>query len=356
MLIAGYASDSPSMQLHQSGLQRDSKWFSSLEQARVYFREHGHLLVPQRYVTSSGFRLGRWVSNLRSDFRAERLPAERKSALLEVGMVWQAVSRDAQWQQGLLEARAYHRDHGHLEVPATFVAASGFPLGRWAFGRRQDRRHGIAAFTEERQTALEQLGISWRVLGRRDPWERGLHEAKLYREQHGHLRVPQSHITKSGFKLGNWISARRKDYRGGCLLAARRDRLNNLGMVWEPRQAPAPRTGSNWPQPCVSHLSRQAQKARQRSLFPDEELDTLPATRQRAASADKADPDPSASAPLIKEVDLTVFRSASQRALSNLEILMSRGAVLLSASPTGVRLGLYGRAARINQSGHVAWK
>lgn len=72
-------------------------------------------------------------------------------------------------------------------------------------------------------------------------WEQGLEEAREYRRVHGHLRVPQSHTTASGFRLGEWIRNRRKDLKAGRLEPDRKAALDELGMVWAaPQSAPSP--------------------------------------------------------------------------------------------------------------------
>lgn len=59
------------------------KGFNALEK---YKEEYGDCLVAQRYVTSSGFALGRWVAKQRA--HKNKLDPENKSRLYAIGFVW----------------------------------------------------------------------------------------------------------------------------------------------------------------------------------------------------------------------------------------------------------------------------
>jgi superfamily II DNA or RNA helicase len=203
-----------------------SGWHKGLEAASAYHEEHGHLRVPQDHVTASGFKLGSWISEQRQSCHEDRLGSERKAALDQMGMVWDALAN--QWQQGLDEALAYYRAHGNLQVRAAHVTASGFRLGGWVSNRREDLKAG--RLDPARRAALDELGMTW---SRHDEqWHQGLQEARAYRQSHGHLVVPREHVTESGFKLGTWISNRRADFKAGRLAVERKSVLDSLDMVW----------------------------------------------------------------------------------------------------------------------------
>lgn len=67
-----------------------------------------------------------------------------------------------------------------------------------------------------------------------DDWERGIGAASAYRQDEGHLRVPQTHVDRDGFNLGTWVASKRQARRKGVLSAARIAELDDLGMVWNP--------------------------------------------------------------------------------------------------------------------------
>ncbi|MEU5874123.1 Helicase associated domain protein [Glycomyces sp. NPDC047369] len=61
--------------------------------------------------------------------------------------------------------------------------------------------------------------------------------AVRYAADHGHLNVPAAYIDADGFRLGGWIALRRMERRRGTLAPERAEKLEAIGMVWEPSQA-----------------------------------------------------------------------------------------------------------------------
>ena len=57
-----------------------------LELLEEYQNEHGDLLVPARYCTANGIKLGSIVNNIRTGVR--KTTAEQKAKLAEIGFVW----------------------------------------------------------------------------------------------------------------------------------------------------------------------------------------------------------------------------------------------------------------------------
>lgn len=138
----------------------EEAWASGLEAARLYFHEHRHLNVPRDYQTPSGHKLGDWLNTQLSKHNKGTLPADRKSDLDELGMIWDKAA--ASWQQSYAEALAYHAENGHLQVPHTYTTPDGIKLGSWILHQRQLHRGvkkgGISA---ERIAALTTLGMRW---------------------------------------------------------------------------------------------------------------------------------------------------------------------------------------------------
>lgn len=57
-----------------------------IELLEEYKKEYGDLLVPARYCTADGIKLGSIVSNIRTG--ARKTTAEQKAKLAEIGFVW----------------------------------------------------------------------------------------------------------------------------------------------------------------------------------------------------------------------------------------------------------------------------
>jgi hypothetical protein len=196
--------------------------------ARRFYGKHGHLRVPIDYVDDDGFALGRWLSRVRARRKQGSLPASLARELDELGMAWNLL--DEEWRRGITAARSYRAEHSDLRVPARYRTSDGFPLGQWISVRRLNRDRLSAS----RVSQLNDLGMVWDPFG--EDWEAGINQARRFFEAHGHLRVPASHVTPDGIRLGEWIAARRYEGNKGRLSESRLNDLNALGMVWEPRE------------------------------------------------------------------------------------------------------------------------
>ncbi|MEV7198055.1 Helicase associated domain protein [Streptomyces sp. NPDC093510] len=68
-------------------------------------------------------------------------------------------------------------------------------------------------------------------------WEEFFGAAESYRKQHGDLLIPQSYKTPppAELALGRWLHFQRGLAKDGLLLPDRKSRLEDLGMVWKPK-------------------------------------------------------------------------------------------------------------------------
>ncbi|MEU9383583.1 Helicase associated domain protein [Streptomyces sp. NPDC048279] len=81
------------------------------------------------------------------------------------------------------------------------------------------------------------LALSLRVLAPKSAeWRRGLAAARRYHRAHHHLDVPQAYTDSSGYTLGRWLTWQRHLHAAGTLDTARIHALEQLGIIWDPRQ------------------------------------------------------------------------------------------------------------------------
>ena len=64
-------------------------------------------------------------------------------------------------------------------------------------------------------------------------WQIGSAAALQYSREHGNLNVPFGYKTKDGYRLGLWISLKRRQYKKGTLTAQQIADLERIGMRWE---------------------------------------------------------------------------------------------------------------------------
>ncbi len=204
------------------------QWERKFQVAQKYFQEHGNLEVPTRYETSDGTHLGVWIQSVRRDYRSGRLDRAKIQRLEAVGMVWDV--EQAHWERQYQAARAYRQEHGNLEIPSQHETMDGLKLGQWLKRMRRDYKKGV--LDEDAIRRLEDIGITWDVRDRQ--WEEFYRAAQRYYQEHGSLRIAPGYTTPEGIHLGTWIQRLRRWYKQGKLTAEQIQRLEAVGMVWNP--------------------------------------------------------------------------------------------------------------------------
>jgi superfamily II DNA or RNA helicase len=203
---------------------QEQQWEEGYEALKIYQSTHGHCLVPARYKTEMGYKLGGWVGLQRGS--KESLSAERKARLDSLGFVWHRFEQ--QWEEAYEALKTYQSIHGHCHVPTGCKTEAGYSLGGWVHKLRMQKN----SIPRERKERLEALGFVWGVLEQQ--WEEGYEVLKTYQSIHGHCRVPAKYKTEAGYKLGVWVGTQRQSKES--LSAERKARLEALGFVWNPQE------------------------------------------------------------------------------------------------------------------------
>ena len=141
-------------------------------------------------------------------------------------------SLSSSWDHYFSEASIYYVEHGSLNIPKRYTTPAGLSLGEWLTTQRRVRAGQIPGNLTEQQIAwLDSIGMEW---GNRNDaaWERGLEEARKFREQFGNLQVPAKYKTKDDYPLGKWINNARKRRNDGKLTEERIRQLDQIGMIW----------------------------------------------------------------------------------------------------------------------------
>ena len=197
----------------------NEKWEQGYQELLSYKKDNGDCLVPQGYITASGYPLGNWVSSRRQN--KNQLTLEKVKLLDALNFSWN--TRDEKWERGFNELEGYHKEFGDYKIPDSFVTLSGFNLSGWV----TEQRHG-KSITPERIKRLDTLGFIW------DPyfkfWEDGFHELTNYKKEFGDCLVVRSYVSPTGYKLGAWVG-RQKSNRSD--LTPHQDKLlSSLGFFW----------------------------------------------------------------------------------------------------------------------------
>lgn len=156
--------------LEKIGMQFSSlrlSWDEWYAKATLYVKEHGDLLVPLRYRTVDGYKLGSWVQRQRVAYKNMGLPMEKWEQniqpltnehfimLKDIGMVWDVY--DLNYENVYKDAVAFFEKYGHLKVTAN----DNSKLHSWLLNRRRDYRKGL--LSEKRISNLDAIGMIWDI-------------------------------------------------------------------------------------------------------------------------------------------------------------------------------------------------
>lgn len=212
---------------------RSLKWQEWYQLAREYYVKNGNLLVPGSYITSDGYRLGRWIERQRYAHRyaRHRLTDQKIMKLESIGMVWKLENRFT-WEYWLSLCEDYYREHHHLKVPHGYCFGD-IHFGYWIIKQRTNYKHG--ALSQKQIADLERFDMQWNLGYIRHTWDEWFHIAKKHYQEHECLNVPVSYCVDTGEKLGQWLSIQRMRYHGTKLpaLSCHEIRLlESIGIVW----------------------------------------------------------------------------------------------------------------------------
>ena len=215
------------------GNRNEIAWQRGLESAQKYHETHGNLMVPGKYIDPEGYPLGQWIIKTRQQRLNDRLKEERITQLDEIGMVWSVF--DVKWEKAYALAVAYYEQNGNLNMPRSYVTATGEKLGCWV--ANQQWAYQKEKLSDDQIMRLERIGMYWGNRNDRQ-WNEGYQEAKRYFEAHGDLKVPVDYVSTGGYALGKWVKRQRYTRHNpekscAVLTEERIARLDAIGMRWE---------------------------------------------------------------------------------------------------------------------------
>jgi len=194
------------------------------------YDEEGNCNVPKSYSTEDGKNLGTWLIRQRVNRRIGKLSKEREQKLEQIGIMWDFVRLES-WESMYSFLLEFQQREGHCKIPLDYITEDGKNLGMWLKNQRCFRRKGT--LKKEQEKKLDGIGIVWDPYST-ESWE-GIYSVLLeYQQQEGNCNVPQKYTTRDGKKLGVWLSNQRASRRRGKLNEEREQKLNELGIIWNP--------------------------------------------------------------------------------------------------------------------------
>ena len=158
----GRISDEQVKRLESIGMRWETKyeraWETSYAAAVEYYEAHHNLEVPLAYVSSTGVKLGKWISHQRNKGK-ENITPYRCEKLDAIGMIWE---KPDPWEVRYRLAANYYAKHQNLRPPADYKS-EGMWLGKWLNEQRQiysGNRPG-KTLSHSQIRRLESVGMTW---------------------------------------------------------------------------------------------------------------------------------------------------------------------------------------------------
>uniref|UniRef100_A0A7S3DQC6 Helicase-associated domain-containing protein n=1 Tax=Entomoneis paludosa TaxID=265537 RepID=A0A7S3DQC6_9STRA len=214
-------------------------WKTKLAVLRKFKDQEGHTLVPQSFIDpETGFRLGRWVANLRQ--RSHFLNETQLQDLECLDFVWSRF-KVLPWDMKIDLLQKFKLEHGHALVPKDYVdGETGFHLGWWVDRMRQGKR----SMNKARLQDLEDAGFVWNAFDA--TWENMYVLLQQYHKEFHHV-CPKINEHYRGKPLGHWVGMQRQLYarkmkspeqatnKTTVISHKRISLLESIGFVWRLR-------------------------------------------------------------------------------------------------------------------------
>lgn len=191
----------------ETGLQR-LRWFKDI---------HGHTQVPHTFVDPTEFSLYNWTRLQRDRLKRGKLPADQADELMALGMI--ASISDERFLERLKTLKKAMEIHG-TKVPSTLVV-DGVEIGQWL--HQTLFRASRNVLPKNHQKTLKELGFRVRRKVKTNTWspaQKRKHQSrhatglKLLRKYVATFSaLPKSDTVFEGFKLGSWLSVRRRYWK-----------------------------------------------------------------------------------------------------------------------------------------------
>jgi DUF2075 family protein len=212
----------------------DEKWHRQYLNLMDFHKEQGHCIVKVFYDRDKS--LGGWVGHQRRIYAENTMPEDRKQLLDELGFVWKVdrAGADAslsqrEWDEQLDRIIQFKEQYGHCDVPRSFTK---WGLGRWLCGQRAEARKGQLDI--RRVDRLLSVGVTWgNNFDQR--WEERFLLLKAFKNKHGHCHV----LLSESNELKDWVHNQQTFQKNGTLLAARKAKLDAVGLAWGGEKKPA---------------------------------------------------------------------------------------------------------------------
>lgn len=191
----------------------------------VYKSEYGNCLVPARYETKDGYKLGSKVCGIRcKDTRIDEYEFQK---LEEIGFVWQVNNSPKTFEEKISMVLEYKDKYGTVYIPRNYVTLDGIRLGEIV----ANMKYGKGRLTPEQEHIVDEIGLR-KLRNKKPVYFDELYMLLVeYKKEYGDCLIPQKYVTENGIKLGIMVAGIRQ--RKSILSNIQIGLLNELGFVWK---------------------------------------------------------------------------------------------------------------------------
>lgn len=195
----------------------------------AYVDEFGTTLVPQDFVSKTGYRLSFYVAQLRKsqdelddDFKAE----------LEALPDWSWNTNDDAWNEFISELKIFNDKYGHCDVRDSYQSPNDYPLKARVTARRSYKDK----MPEERRAQLESFpGWGWTRYEARN--RTGLELLSDFYAINSHVEFKPPYGELEYFNLTEWVRSKRVEYKEGEMPQELIEKLESFeGWSWNPSE------------------------------------------------------------------------------------------------------------------------
>ena len=157
----GKLSENRIRQLEDIGMVWDASFINEsfeymFSEAKRFYEENSHLNVPQKYRTSNGEGLNKWIVRQRAAYFSKKLSMDKIKRLESIGMKWDGF--ESKWNDMFMKAKSYYEANGNLQMPKIYKM-DGKDVKGWLNRQKKKYKNGI--LEQEKIDLLNSIGIVW---------------------------------------------------------------------------------------------------------------------------------------------------------------------------------------------------
>lgn len=200
------------------------KFAIGLESLRLWNLKNSQKMVPVSFKDKNGFPLGRWIKNLRSLKKSNKLSKTKVEALEEVGIIWNRITEfDKKFWDSL---NNFFKKKGHIRVPKSFVDKTlDFQLGN-AFSKII-YKHRKGELDQEIEKRISQFH-NFANIAKKYTWEDRYKQTEAYLKKHKCSAIRPDYRTEDNFCLGRWVQKQKVLMREGDLSSEQKENFLKL--------------------------------------------------------------------------------------------------------------------------------